>query len=82
MKSFFDLSDNYVLEEVAPETYVAIGGIGTASLGTADTSTITASFQGAFDYCVLKSELKDGAGYRCAPDERSFTRSANRRIIA
>jgi Carboxypeptidase regulatory-like domain len=46
----FDLSDNSLLEEVAPETYLGIGGMGAASVGTSGVSTISASFQGLFDY--------------------------------
>ncbi|MBZ5559786.1 MAG: carboxypeptidase-like regulatory domain-containing protein [Acidobacteriia bacterium] len=64
----FDLSDNYLLEEVADEAYFAIGGVGGGSAGTSGASTISASFQGTFDYCVMKSELEDGSHYNCTPD--------------
>ena len=78
----FDLSDNYILEEVAPDTYLAIGGVGEASVGTSGASTISASFQGTFDYCVMKSEMS--SGYSCVPGEavaHAQCASRNHRLI-
>jgi hypothetical protein len=65
----FDLSDNFLLEEVAPDTYLTIGGVGAASVGTSGVSTISASFQGLFDYCVTKAEPNLGNLYSCVPAE-------------
>jgi hypothetical protein len=79
----FDLSDNYLLEEVADETYFAIGGVGSASAG-AGASTISGSFQGTFDYCVMNSDLTDGSRYNCTPDvavTHAQCQSNNHRLI-
>lgn len=65
----FDLSDNFLLEEIASDTYLTIGGVGAASVGTSGVSTISASFQGLFDYCVTKEEPNVGNLYRCVPAE-------------
>ncbi len=78
----FDLSDNSVLEEVAEDTYLEIGGVGKASVGTSGVSEISASFQGVFDYCVTKSEMR--SGYSCVPGEtvsRAQCQSNNHRLI-
>jgi hypothetical protein len=80
----FDLSDNFLLEEVADETYFAIGGVGGGSVGAAGVSTITASFQGTFDYCVMNTDLLDASRYNCAPDVavvHAQCESKNHRLI-
>ena len=61
----FDLSDNFIEEEVAPDTYLAIGGVGAASVATSGAPTISASFQGLFDYCVTKAEPVQAGAYSC-----------------
>lgn len=78
----YDLSDNYVEEELAPETYVAIGGAGGASAGTTGGRTITASLNGSFDYCVTKTEM--GSKYSCSADQavvHARCTSANHRLV-
>ncbi len=80
----FDLSDNFLLEEVAPDTYLTIGGVGAASVGTSGVSTISASFQGLFDYCVTKAEPNAGNLYSCVPAEaiaHAQCASKNHRLI-
>jgi hypothetical protein len=80
----FDLSDNYLVEEVGPETYLLIAGVGAVSVGRSGVSTISASFKGVFDYCVMKSEPENGAPYRCVPSEavaHAQCESANHRLI-
>ena len=80
----FDLSDNFLLEEVAPDTYLTIGGVGAASVGTSGVSTISASFQGLFDYCVTKAEPNVGNLYGCVPAEaiaHAQCASKNHRLI-
>jgi len=61
----FDLSDNVILEEVAPETYLMIGGIGAADGATSGASTISATFHGLMDYCVTTEERDAGSVYTC-----------------
>jgi hypothetical protein len=80
----FDLSDNFLLEEVATDTYLTISGVGAASVGTSGVSTISASFQGLFDYCVTKAEPDAGNFYSCVPDHaiaHAQCRSRNHRLI-
>jgi hypothetical protein len=79
---FFDLSDNYLLEEVAEQTYLAIGGVGSASVASSDASTISATIQGLVDYCVSASEI-DGAHYACPANAVAHTQcqSRNHRLI-
>jgi hypothetical protein len=80
----FDLSDNFLLEEVAPDTYLTIGGVGAASVGTSGVSTISASFQGLFDYCVTRAEPNVGNLYSCVPTQaiaHAQCASKNHRLI-
>jgi hypothetical protein len=66
----FDLSDNYLLEEVGDEAYLTIGGTGSTSVATSGVSTISVPFDGLFDYCAMKSEREAGSGYNgCVPGE-------------
>jgi hypothetical protein len=59
----FDLSDNGIEEEVAPEAYLFVGGFGVAR-AQPGASTISAPLSsGLIDYCVVKSD--PGAGYPC-----------------
>jgi hypothetical protein len=53
----------YLVEEVAPNTYIGFDGRAEASVGTSRVSTISASFQGWVDYCALKSPM--GQYYEC-----------------
>jgi hypothetical protein len=64
----FDLSDNYVEEEVGEGRYLAIGGVGGASIGQSNFATMSAPFKGGFDYCVPKTEPAGGERYSCAPE--------------
>jgi Carboxypeptidase regulatory-like domain len=79
---FFDLSDNYLLEEVAEETYLAIGGAGSASPVPSDASTISVTIQGLVDYCVARSEI-DAAHYACPANALAHAQceSKNHRLI-
>jgi hypothetical protein len=80
----FDLSDNFLLEEVAPDTYLRVGGMGAASLGTSGVSAISASFQGLFDYCVTKGEPDPGNLYSCVPAQavaHAQCSSKNHRLV-
>jgi hypothetical protein len=53
----------YLVEEVAPNTYIGFDGRAEASVGTSRVSTISASFQGWVDYCALNSPM--GPYYEC-----------------
>jgi hypothetical protein len=77
-----DLSDNYVLDEIAPETYFAVGGVGDGSVGTSGVSTISTTFRGSFDYCAATSDI-DGAHYHCPNDAVAHARceSKNHQIV-
>ena len=65
----FDLSDNGIEDEVAPETYLFVGGYGT-TIAQAGATTISAPFSGLVDYCVLKSD--PGTAYPCS--DQAITR--------
>jgi hypothetical protein len=62
---WFDLSDNYVLEEVADDAYFAIGGVGGGeATRSMDGKSISADFAGgSIEYCVTKADV-DGH-YSC-----------------
>ena len=81
----FDLSDNFIEEEVAPDTYLAIGGVGAASVGTSGVAaTISAPFRGLFDYCITKAEPVQAAVYSCVPAQaiaHAQCQSNNHRLI-
>ena len=56
---YFDFSDSFIVEKPEPETYLTIaGGEGGATVDWSNLSTISASFDGLFRYCVTNSELK------------------------
>jgi len=78
----FDLSDNYVLDEVAEEAYLAFGGYGHASVTASDFSTISGTLDGTIDYCVARSDI-DGARYQCPSDAVTHLqcRSSQQRLI-
>lgn len=75
----FDLSDNGIEEEVAPETYYFVGGVGGARTQPGATS-ISGPFSGVVDYCTLKTD--PGTLYPCS--DQAITRvrcaSANHRM--
>jgi hypothetical protein len=71
----FDLSDNYVLEEIAPETYFAIGGVGGTQV-MPGAASISASFNGSLDYCVTRSDK--GGAYPCMGDMVTHARCDSR----
>lgn len=80
----FDLSDNFILEEVSPDAYLTIGGVGGTSVNTSVVSTISAPFQGTFDYCETKAEPDEDNNYSCLPDQASAharCSSKNHRLI-
>src|SRR5262249_32644387 len=75
----FDLSDNGIEDEVAPETYYYVGGFGSVRTQPGATA-ISGPFSGVVDYCVLKSD--PGTTYPCS--DQAITRvrcsSANHRM--
>jgi hypothetical protein len=75
----FDLSDNGIEDEVAPETYYFVGGYGIA-IARAGATTISGSFSGVVDYCQLKSD--PGTMYPCSDQAVTRVRcsSANHRV--
>ena len=79
----FNLSDNFILEEVSPDAYLTIGGIGGTSVSTS-VSTISAPFQGTFDYCETKTEPDEDNNYSCLADQaivHARCSSKNHRLI-
>jgi len=46
----FWLGDEHIVEQLAANTYLEIGGAASASVGTSPISTISTSFDGVFDY--------------------------------
>jgi hypothetical protein len=54
----------YLVEELAPNRYVAIGGLASATVGPG-ASTISTSFAGSIEYCEQSSPM--GGFYRCVP---------------
>jgi hypothetical protein len=56
---YFDFSDNFIVEEPEPDTYLTIlGGNEKATVDPSDLSTISTPFDGHFLYCVTNSEFK------------------------
>jgi hypothetical protein len=45
-----------LVEQIAPDTFLAFGGQAAASVSTSDTRTITLPFAGSIDYCVTTSQ--------------------------
>jgi len=71
-----------LVEQVAPNTYLAFQGAAEASVATSGLSTISASFDGTIEYCVLTSEM--GRFYSCSPGQAvTYARCAskNHRLI-
>jgi hypothetical protein len=61
----FQLEDHgpYLVEQVAPNTYLAFDGRAEATVGTSGLSTISTSFDGLIEYCALTSPM--GSLYSC-----------------
>jgi len=76
----FDLSDNGIEDEVGPEAYLFVGGVGVAHPQAGATTFSATLSSGLIDYCVLKSD--PGAGYPCTDQAivRVQCRSANNRL--
>lgn len=53
----------YLVEEVAPNSYLAIGGVATTTVGPG-VSTISLPLAGTIEYCELRSPM--GSYYNCA----------------
>lgn len=68
----------YLVEELAPNSYVAIGGLASTTANPAS-STISASLEGTIEYCELRSPM--GPYYSCiAPVARARCVSNNHRL--
>ena len=52
-----------VVEQLAPNTYLALDGWTAVSVGTSSVSTISTAFEGSFEHCELKSA--PGSYYEC-----------------
>jgi hypothetical protein len=50
-----DLSDNVIIEEPSPGSYLATAGYGVASVQPTDLARISGSFAGLFKHCVATS---------------------------
>ena len=55
--------DPTIVEQLAPNTYLAFSGSAAASVGTPPASTISTSFDGWIDYCVMPSPIPSAHGY-------------------
>jgi hypothetical protein len=53
-----------LVEEVAPNTYLAFGGLGELAVGS-DLSEFSIPFDGMMDYCAMGSEMR--GSYKCTP---------------
>lgn len=71
---FVDLSDNVILEESSPGSYLATSGVGVAAIQSTELSTISGSFTGYFKYCA-------GTQNQCSVDAmvRAMCKSENSR---
>jgi hypothetical protein len=47
----------FLVEQIAPNTFLSFGGLAAASIGTTTGSTIALPFDGTIDYCVTKSDV-------------------------
>ena len=77
--AFLESEEPWIVEEFAPNTYVAIGGSAAATAGPA-VSTITAPFDGSIEYCERQSPM--GMYYSCDAIARARARctSKNHRL--
>ena len=76
----FDLSDNGIEEEVAPEAYLFVGGVGSTLVQPGATTISAALTTGLIDYCVVTSD--PGTAYPCTDQalRRVQCRSMNNRL--
>lgn len=71
-----------LVEQVAPNAYLAVSGFATASVQTSRVSTISAPFEGLIEHCVLNMPM--GPLYSCAPGQtiaHAGCPSKNHRLI-
>jgi len=54
----------FFVEQVAPSTYLQFDGSATVSAGPSPISSLSATFEGAVDYCVMRSPMT-GSHYDC-----------------
>jgi len=57
----------YVVEQVAPNTYLAFDGRAEMTVGPSPVSTIATSFDSSIEYCERRFEM--GSGHSCSPGE-------------
>ena len=69
-----------LVEQLAPNTYLAFSGWAAASVGTSAVSKISTSFDGWIDYCARKSAT--GRYSTAIQARRLHTHGANPRIIS
>jgi hypothetical protein len=70
-----------LVEQLAPNTFLAFAGLAAASLGTSDMSTIALPFAGSIEYCVTKSEQgRFEDCYRTQPATRVRCESDNHQL--
>ena len=55
--------DPTLVEQLAPNTYLAFSGMGAASVGSSTGATISTAFDGWIDYCVMSAPMT--TGYNC-----------------
>jgi len=55
--------DPALVEQLAPNTYLAFSGVGAASVGSSTLSTLSTAFDGWIDYCVMPKPM--ASGYNC-----------------
>lgn len=55
--------DPALVEQLAPNTYLAFSGVAAASVGSSPVSTISTAFDGWIDYCVMSKPM--ASGYNC-----------------
>ena len=71
----FWLADEHLVEVLAENTYLELSGEAAASVGTSGVSTISASFDGVFKYCVVKSAV--GSIRDCSPNPVAYAQCAS-----
>jgi hypothetical protein len=71
-----------VVEQIAPNTFLAFGGQAAASVGTSHMSAISLPFAGSIEYCVTESEQgRFRECYQGHPATRARCESNNHRLI-
>jgi len=71
----------YLVEEVAPNTYIGFDGRAEASVGTSRVSTISTSFEGRVDYCALNSPMGQYFDCRAGLTARAECESKSHQLI-